>query len=394
MLAMKSLLVSGPHADDFELVTASSGQEALRSILTEEFAVILLDANMPVMDGFETAEAIHSHPRSSSVPIIFITAFYGDEVHRLRAYQSGAVDYLLTPVIPQVLQTKVNVFVELARKNLELQAKSAELAALNQDLQVQRLQDLERSNRELAQEVAERKQAEELARALTNNDPVTNLANRRSLIQQLEHAVAYADRHQGEFALLLIDLDGFRAVNDQYGIEAGDELLRQVAARLLAAVRVSDVVARLSADEFVVLLEGQGAAANAARVARKIEQAHTLPYEIGAHRIDVSTCIGIAMYPQDAAGASQLMKNADTAISHAKRRQRGSIEFFRAEQNAREAERRARARDLAKALETGDFTLCYQPTARIDGSGGRTLSSVEAILYFRREAGALGHQSQ
>ena len=386
LFALESVLMDADRQPDFELVTATSGQEALRRVLTDEFAVILLDIHMPGMDGFETAEAIHSHPRSASVPIIFITALYADEMHRLKGYQKGAADYLLTPVIPQVLQTKVGVFVDLTRKNLELQAKTEELARLNQALRVQRRADLERINRELEQEVAERKLAEERANALAVRDPLTQLVNRRALIQQLEHAVAYADRHQNEFALLFLDLDHFKAINDHHGHELGDELLRQVAARLLAAVRVSDVVARLGGDEFVVLLEGRGAAANAVRVARKIEQAHAHVFEVGGQRIPASTSIGIALYPQDAAGASQLMKNADTAMYHAKQRRRGSIEFFREELNAREAERREQREALSAALAKGQFELLFQPKAALPG---RSLCGLEALLHWRRADGQL-----
>ncbi|ATQ79017.1 GGDEF domain-containing response regulator [Massilia violaceinigra] len=380
LLALESLLTGAARAQHYELLTATSGHDALRMVLTHDFAVILLDANMPGMDGFETAEAIHSHPRTSAVPIIFITAHYGDERHRLEAYSKGAADYLFTPVIPQVLQTKVAVFVDLTRKNLELQAKTRELSLLNQDLRVQRVQDLERINRALEQEVAERKVAEERAQALSIRDPLTNLVNRRSLIAQLEHAVAAADRHQGEFALLFLDLDRFKQINDSLGHEVGDELLRQVAARLLAAVRVSDVVARLGGDEFVVLLEGRGAPANAARVARKIEQAHSRPFDINGQRIATSTSIGIGLYPQDANSAAQLMKNADTAMYHAKQHRRGSIEFFREELNTRERERAQWVAELHAALERKEFELLFQPRAAVaDGA----VCAVEALLYWR-----------
>ncbi|UOD33652.1 EAL domain-containing protein [Massilia violaceinigra] len=380
LLALESLLSEATRAQHYQLLKASSGHEALRMVLTHDFAVILLDANMPGMDGFETAEAIHSHPRSGAVPIIFITAHYGDERHRLEAYSKGAADYLFTPVIPQVLQTKVAVFVDLTRKNLELQAKTRELSLLNQDLRVQRVQDLERINRALEQEVAERKVAEQRAQALSIRDPLTNLVNRRSLIAQLEHAVAAADRHGGEFALLFLDLDRFKQINDTLGHEVGDELLRQVAARLLAAVRVSDVVARLGGDEFVVLLEGRGAGANAARVARKIEQAHTRPFEINGQRIATSTSIGIGLYPQDANSAAQLMKNADTAMYHAKQHRRGSIEFFREELNTRERERAQWVAELHAALAGRQFELLFQPRAALpDGA----VAAVEALLYWR-----------
>jgi diguanylate cyclase (GGDEF)-like protein len=334
---------------------------------------------MPGMDGFETAEAIHSHPRSSTVPIIFITAYYADEMHRLKAYQSGAVDYLFTPVIPQVLQTKVAVFVDLTRKNLELRAKTAELSQLYQDLRVQRMQDLERINAELEQEVAERKLAEQRAHDLSIRDALTGLVNRRSLIQQLEHAVASCDRHKGECALLFLDLDRFKQVNDTLGHQFGDELLRQVAERLLASVRVSDVVARLGGDEFVVLLEGKGAAANAARVARKISLAHARPFEIDGHSVQTGTSVGIALYPQDADNAAALMRNADRAMYHAKENKRGGIEFFREELNRRETERAQLAKELKHALENDELELYFQPRA---GAADDAMRGIEAQLYW------------
>lgn len=159
LLALATLL---PERNGYEVITARSGEEALRQVLTHDFAVILLDVSMPNMDGFETAEAIHSHPRSASVPIIFVTAHYADEMHRLKGYQRGAVDYLFTPIIPQILQTKVAVFVELAKKNLQLQHQKQELEQLNRDLQAQREQDLAHINERKQAEAALRHSQEEL----------------------------------------------------------------------------------------------------------------------------------------------------------------------------------------------------------------------------------------
>ena len=380
LFALESLLLAGAQRLEYELFTARTGEAALRLVLRHEFAVILLDVNMPGMDGFETAEAIHSHPRSHGVPIIFVTAQFADELSRLKAYQKGAADYLFTPVIPQILQTKVGVFVELTKKNMQLQLKSEQLANLNQDLRGQRVQDLERSNHWLKLEVAERKLAEQRAHELSTRDVLTGLVNRRSLIQQLEHAVASADRQQGEFALLFLDLDKFKAVNDTLGHEVGDELLRQVAARLTAAVRVSDVVARLGGDEFVVLVEGSAAAANAARVATKIAHAQSRRYQIGSHRIKTSTSIGIAIYPQDGGSAQLLMKNADLAMYHAKQEKRGSFKFFHEELNVLEKERSTWRAELHHALENTQFELLYQPMA---GIADARIKGVEAQLYWR-----------
>jgi diguanylate cyclase (GGDEF)-like protein len=391
LYALESLLLDAADQHLYELITASSGKEALRHVLMHEFAVILLDVSMPTMDGFETAEAIHSHPRSAGTPIIFITAHYADEMNRLKAYQKGAADYLFTPVIPQILQAKVAVFVEMAAKNLQLRIKSDELARLNQDLRVQRLQDLERINAELELEIKERKQAEQRAHDLSTRDALTNLLNRRALIQHLEHAVASCDRSGVGFALLFLDLDKFKQINDNYGHESGDELLRQVAARLSAAVRVADIVARLGGDEFVVLIEGKSASANAARVGRKIELACALPFDIGSHRLKTAASIGIALYPEDGANAQALMKNADTAMYHAKQNTAAPVQFFHEQLNVREREREQWTLDLRKALAAGQLELRFQP--QVDLRSGRVIAA-EALLYWRHPVQGLLESAQ
>ena len=145
LFALSSLLARWSEDNGCEVLTARSGEEALRQVLQHDFAVILLDVNMPGMDGFETAEAIHSRPRSAAIPIIFITAYLADEMHRLKGYEKGAVDYLFTPVIPQMLQAKVGVFVAMARKTLELQNhaealrnRTRELSAVNERLELEK----------------------------------------------------------------------------------------------------------------------------------------------------------------------------------------------------------------------------------------------------------------
>jgi signal transduction histidine kinase len=152
LFALTSLLAQWADEESYEVVAARSGEEALRQVLMHDFAVILLDVNMPGMDGFETAEAIHQRERSANVPIIFITAFVADELDRLKAYQRGAADFLFTPVIPQILHAKVTVFVALAMKNEELKRQARQLS--------QRTTDLVSSNKRLLQEIEERKVAE------------------------------------------------------------------------------------------------------------------------------------------------------------------------------------------------------------------------------------------
>jgi len=152
LLALTSLLEQWAEESNYEVLSARSGQDALRQVLRNDFAVILLDVNMPGMDGFETAEAIHQRPRSADIPIIFVTAFLADEIDRLKAYQRGAADFMFTPVIPQVLRAKVQVFVALAMKNEQLKRQAEKLS--------QRTTELTATNKRLVREMEERRAAE------------------------------------------------------------------------------------------------------------------------------------------------------------------------------------------------------------------------------------------
>ncbi|MDB5796963.1 MAG: hybrid sensor histidine kinase/response regulator [Paucimonas sp.] len=152
LLGLTGLLDRWSRELGYEVVAANSGANALREVLYRDFAAILLDVNMPEMDGFETADIIHSRPASSSIPIIFVTAYWSDEVVRLKAYENGAVDYLFTPIVPEILKAKVSVFVGLAKKTTELEEQAALLA--------HRSDQLERVNLQLRREIDGRIEAE------------------------------------------------------------------------------------------------------------------------------------------------------------------------------------------------------------------------------------------
>ena len=157
LLALTSLLDQWALDTGYTVLSARSGQEALRQVLLHDFAVIILDVNMPGMDGFETAEAIHQRARSADIPIIFVTAFLADEIDRLKAYQRGAADFLFTPVIPQILHAKVSVFVALANKNEQLRRQTEDLS--------QRTLELTATNERLMREIADRQAAERTSHA-------------------------------------------------------------------------------------------------------------------------------------------------------------------------------------------------------------------------------------
>jgi diguanylate cyclase (GGDEF)-like protein len=166
-------------------------------------------------------------------------------------------------------------------------------------------------------------------------DFLTGLPNRALLTDRLAQAIALAQRHRKRVALMYLDLDHFKDINDSLGHSVGDQLLQSAARRLEACVRHSDTVSRHGGDEFVVLLSEIEAAEDAAHVAEKINEAMAEPHLIGEHRLDVTLSIGISLYPDDSADLETVLRNADTAMYYAKREGRNSYKRFSPEMNAR-----------------------------------------------------------
>lgn len=212
LLALCGLLAAGEESSGWQIMSARSGKEALQQVLLHDFAVILLDVDMPDMDGFETAEAIHRQWRSAQVPIIFVTACLLDDMHRLKGYQKGAVDYLLTPVIPQILRAKVAVFVALSRKNLQLEHQARVLQ--------QRSNELIATNARLTEEIEERRLAEQQNRAKDEflamlghelRNPLNAIASAAAVLQHADresrsHAAAIVQRQSRHLAHIVDDL--------------------------------------------------------------------------------------------------------------------------------------------------------------------------------------------
>lgn len=229
-------------------------------------------------------------------------------------------------------------------------------------------------------DISERKAAEERIRFLAHHDALTGLANRYSFENRLDQALLSAAREKGRLAVLFIDLDRFKTINDTLGHPVGDRLLQEVARRLQACVRASDIVARLGGDEFVVVLSQIAAPADAAAVADKILQALTVPHEIAGHTLHVGASLGIGIHPDDGADVTQLMKNADTALYHAKDSGRSQFQFFTAAMNESVAEQLLLERELHGALQAREFELHYQP--KVEAASGR-ICGVEALLRWR-----------
>jgi diguanylate cyclase (GGDEF)-like protein/PAS domain S-box-containing protein len=211
-------------------------------------------------------------------------------------------------------------------------------------------------------DISERKAAEEKISHLAHFDTLTDLPNRSNLQGRLDQVLASArrDGHRHPVAVMFLDLDRFKNVNDTLGHHVGDALLLEVSKRLTASVRESDVVARLGGDEFVVVLTGADAVA-AERVAAKVLKALSQPCQIDGHGLHTTSSIGIAVFPGDGETVEILMRNADAAMYHAKSAGRNNVQFFTASMNEAARDRRQLEEDLHLALQQGQFVLHYQP---------------------------------
>jgi diguanylate cyclase (GGDEF)-like protein len=214
------------------------------------------------------------------------------------------------------------------------------------------------------------------------HDSLTNLANRVLLTESVEHAVRRAQRSKTSLAVLLLDLDDFKTVNDSLGHAVGDELLIAVAQRLRACVRESDTAARLSGDEFAILLEDIGDPGGAARSAERVLEALQPPFTLAGTEVFVRASVGIAVGPsgQRSDQASELLRNADLAMYLAKSEKKGSYRFFAPGMHAGMLARLELKADLERALSQRDFTIHYQPiVSLVDG----TIDGVEALLRWQ-----------
>ncbi len=229
-------------------------------------------------------------------------------------------------------------------------------------------------------DVTDRRKAEMDLHFAANHDHLTGLPNRAAFADRLHTAVLRARRHSRQLAVVFIDLDRFKTINETLGHTAGDRLLTVVAARLSASLREIDCVARLGGDEFVLLLEDLAAEKPLGRIAQKILETLAQPYDIDGHECHVTASIGISTFPGDGDDAQTLLKNADVAMYRAKEQGKNAFEFYSSELNLRTVERLALEASLRRAVHRGEFALHYQP--KIDLAGDRVIG-VEALVRWR-----------
>lgn len=411
-----------------EVIQAKSGIEAVEMVQHHDFALILLDIQMPGMNGYEAALKIKETDRSRHVPIIFITAIYQDDENVRQGYETGAVDYLFRPVDVEMLKSKVQVFLQMNQQKMLLEREVEERAksekalrkaeekyrsiferavegifqstiegtftevnpamvrllgydsaeemigveGIRQKIMVKpreytaymqiiqrdgyvsnfefharckngeiiwcsessRLVIPEKNGPELIEgvleDITQRKSTELELKQLATMDSLTGVGNRHLFFDRLEHALAKAKRYGSRLAVLFIDLNEFKQVNDSHGHQTGDELLGQVAKRLEERIRESDTLARLGGDEFGVLLDQIDGDESAFTVAESLIDVMQEPFVIHRNEVSVGITIGVSFYPDDGKDSVTLISRADAAMYGAKKRGDSKLGTFEA----------------------------------------------------------------
>jgi diguanylate cyclase (GGDEF)-like protein len=308
-LVMESVL----DDEDINIVKALSGEEALTLCTTHDFAVILLDVQMPGMDGFEVADILRSIEKTKNIPIIFVTAISKEKKSIFRGYEIGAVDYLFKPIDPVILKSKVRIFKELYSQKLLIERQAEEL---------------EYRVKELSELLEEKNYLEHL----TMEDTLTKVFNRRGVEKRLDMHWRNCVRYQLPISLIMLDLDRFKRYNDNYGHVEGDQVLKQVAEAMKEGLyRPEDYVGRIGGEEFIAILPNtdiQGAIFVANRIKESVKKKAIIHEYNDTHGL-VTVSMGVAsVIPGHDMPYLSLIDSADKALYEAKDQGRNRFKVF------------------------------------------------------------------
>lgn len=343
-------------SETIEVIEAENGKRAIEQFAKHQPALILLDVSMPIMNGFEVCQHIRALETGKHVPIIMVTGSDDlDSIHK--SYAVGATDFIAKPIKWPILGERVKYIL--------------------------------RASQAFADQVTQQQELHQLA----FYDSLTGLPNRLLLLKDLQRFLSMARRNNYQAAMLYIDLDRFKRINDTMGHTIGDKLLRKVAHRLEDNMRTSDVFSRVGGkellsngqlssfggDEFTIFLSQLSNANEAMLVAERVIHSFIKPFKLEQYEVVITPSIGISMFPNDGDNAELLLKNADTAMYSAKEAGRSCIKFYRDSMNATAAARLQLEQDLRMALKSGEIQAYFQPQVCAETGN---IVSVEALVRW------------
>ena len=365
---IRTLLEALLQAQGYRTLTASSGEQALATVAQQPPDLILLDATMPGIDGYQVARRLKANASTANIPIIMLSG-QGEQSARLLGLEAGAEDFLCKPVASAELWLRV-------RNLLRLKAfgdyQAVHTLMLEQQLE-KRTSDLERFRSAMG--------TDERLLKMANYDPLTGLPNRDLFYTTLQMGLTQAALRGWQLAVVTIGLNDFKNINLTWGHLMGDQVLAEFSQRLSNCLNVSDTLGRMDGDELALILMIRKGQAGPRQMVDRIREVLRDPFKLNGHDTPMTASYGIALYPDDGTEAHRLIKHANTAMGLAKQAGKDTYRFYTAQMNVEVLARQELETALRDAVRKQAFEVYYQP--KISLKDGR-ICGVEALLRWHR----------
>lgn len=362
------LLSSFLVREGYNVRKALTGQMALTAMDTVLPDLILLDIMMPNMDGYQVCEKLKCNPKTAAIPVIFLSAL-NDAFDKVKAFTVGGADYITKPFQFEEVLARVRLQLALKAANLQNQKLNSELEARVKERTCQ----LEAANKELKREIQERQLLQIKLLNMALHDSLTGLPNRAFFMERLVELLKLAhEDSEYQFAVLFLDCDRFKVINDSLGHLVGDELLVALTERLSSMLNPNNTIARFGGDEFAILLDKIDSIKNVTQVADQILKSFSYPFQLKRNEVFINASIGVALGNHRYEQAEHILRDADTAMYQAKMLGKGQFHVFDPTMHVAAMQALQLENDLRKAIHQEEFVIHYQPiisliTGRITG---------------------------